>query len=439
MTTASNKNQNNTYKLMGRDLYAAMGSPKTILAPMVDQSELAWRILSRRYGADICYTPMLHARLFANDKKYRKDMWSDLDGDAKLDRPLVAQFCANNPAELLEAASHLVGKCDAVDLNLGCPQGIAKKGHYGSFLMEEWDLIHDLINIVHTKLGVPVTAKIRIFPTKEKSLEYAQHVLKAGAQFLTVHGRTREMKGQQTGLADWSYIKHIRDNIPADTVLFANGNVLYPEDITRCFDQTQCDAVMSAEGNLYNPAVFNLNPDATIDEKFPRVDKLLREYFEIVKSLGPESRASKIALKSHFFKILRPFLVHHTDIRNAIGQSRAPRTEEDLIPWESIVAQVEDAVAKIYLSPDLADEVVTGDVQEWGGSYKEVPYWRCQPYFRTVNGIEKANTKLNDKNFQTKKAKGGSENVETSTAAEVDPVTNPVVEDLAEPLDEGTK
>lgn len=184
-------------KLKGRELFEKIGNPRHIVAPMVDQSELAWRVLSRRYGATLCYTPMFHAKLFATSEKYRREMWCDLDGDSKLDRPLVVQFCANDPEYLLQAAKLVEDKCDAVDLNLGCPQGIAKKGHYGSFLMEEWDLIHKLIKTLHENLNIPVTAKIRVFPDRQKTLDYAKMVLDAGAQFLTVHGRLREQKANK--------------------------------------------------------------------------------------------------------------------------------------------------------------------------------------------------------------------------------------------------
>ncbi|KAH3679016.1 hypothetical protein WICMUC_001211 [Wickerhamomyces mucosus] len=349
---------------------------------MVDQSELAWRILSRKYGATLCYTPMLHAKSFATSEKYRNDMWSSLDGDSEQDRPLVVQFCANDPDLLLQAAKHVVGKCDAVDLNLGCPQGIARRGKYGSFLMEDWDLIYKLINTLHVNLEIPVTAKIRVYEDYNKTLEYAKMVLSAGAQFLTVHGRTREMKGQKTGLANWDVLKFLRENLPQDTVFFANGNILYPEDITRCLNEITCDAVMSAEGNLYNPAVFTNSTN--LKDQFPRVDKVLRDYYEIVKNCPGE--ASKIAMKSHIFKILRPFLPHHIDIREKIVKI-APRQDFDGV--ESVILEVESIVNEIFERENIdeLDKITIGELELWGGEYRTVPYWRCQPYFRPVNGI----------------------------------------------------
>lgn len=372
-------------KINGQELFERMGKPRKIVAPMVDQSELAWRILSRRHGATLCYTPMFHARLFATSEKYRRDMWCDLDGDPKYDRPLVVQFCANDPAHLLDAARLVQDKCDAVDLNLGCPQGIAKKGHYGSFLMDEWDLISKLINTLHMSLDVPVTAKFRVFADKERTLQYAQMILDAGAQFLTVHGRLREQKGQKTGLADWEIIKYLRQNLPPQTIIFANGNILYPEDMDRCLKYTKCDAIMSAEGNLYNPGLFDGSNQK--EKTFPRVDQIARELFEIVKEECPNSRASRNALKSHMFKILRPFLQEHTDIRSLLAKMSPKHSFQD---WENqIIIPIERTVSELMNAPgfEARDIFTQGELQPWGGRYWNVPYWRCQPYFRPVNGV----------------------------------------------------
>ena len=68
---------------------------------MVDQSELAFRALCRKYGAEAAYTPMLHSRLFAGKDSYRKEMFTTCPED----RPLFVQFCTNDPADFVQAAS----------------------------------------------------------------------------------------------------------------------------------------------------------------------------------------------------------------------------------------------------------------------------------------------------------------------------------------------
>jgi len=329
-------------KLHGRAFYESIGSPKLVLAPMVEQSEFvrlifyssfwyfrrlttrfaqAWRLLSRSFLPSdqqrslLAYTPMFHSKMFHEKSHYRdahfqplkatipsppddyhtsqlQDSERHLDGHPAIDRPLTVQFCSNDPDDLLKAAQHVAPFCDAVDLNLGCPQGIAKRGKYGAFLQETPDLIASMIRKLHEQLDVPVTAKMRVLETKEKTLAYAKTLLDAGASIITVHGRRREQKGHNTGLADWQMIRHLRESLPKDTVIFANGNILQHEDIATCLEATGADGVMSAEGNLYDPTIFAPPPPIGNEgreywrdkdgKSGYRVDAVMRRYLDII-------------------------------------------------------------------------------------------------------------------------------------------------------------
>ena len=386
----------------------------------------AWRMLSRSFmPADdqrglLAYTPMFHARLFADTPKYRETCFqpvkstlpdppadvsngplehydAHLDGNPNIDRPTFVQFCANDPEKLLASAKLVQPYCDAVDLNLGCPQGIAKKGHYGAFLQEDQDLIYRLINTLHKGLDVPVTAKFRILDTREKTLQYAKVLLSAGASIITVHGRQRHQKGHNTGLADWSMIKYLREQLPPETVMFANGNILQHEDIAACLEATGVDGVMSAEGNLHDPTIFG--PPPAIGQEGReywrdrdgkggyRMDAAMRRYLDIIykyvlqqpaperkplfitsdpitedeaqateapaaeqEDEGPPRKKRKksekknqtqdpnlTAMQAHMFQMLRPLITKHTHIRDALARSRSG----DIASFERVLAMVE--------------------------------------------------------------------------------------------------
>ncbi|KAH7927902.1 Dus-domain-containing protein [Leucogyrophana mollusca] len=415
-------------KLCGYEFYReVLGSAKYIVAPMVDQSELAWRILSRRYGAQLVYTPMINAKMFASSSntRYRDQSFNIPNGEegGVSDRPLIVQFCANNPEQLLASAKVVEDHCDAVDINLGCPQEIAKKGHYGSFLQDEWGLIYELVNTLHQNLKVPVTAKFRVFPTVEKTVEYARMLERAGAQILTCHGRLREQRGQNTGLADWAKIRAVKEAVSIP--VFANGNILYHSDIAACLEATGADGVMSAEGQLYNAALFapaprpsyNLavsmssqetltsrnippshapslpplpSPPTTLTGHHPPHADLALEYLAIVLSPSLKTKPPLSAVKGHLFKLMRPALAREPDLRDRLGRVCARDGGDGGVEgwgreFEGVVKEM-----KRRMDRDAAEALQGRTIEELATiepitGLKVLPHWLAQPYFRPPN------------------------------------------------------
>lgn len=231
-----------------------------IMAPMVGASELAFRLLCRNYGAQLCYTPMMSAQDFAKDPANAGFQTTPQD------RPLVCHFWANKPADLVAAAKRAAPLCDAIDLNLGCPQRTAYAGHFGSYLLDPKDrsLICDIIRATANAVDIPVFCKIRLLETEEKTLELVRQLRDSGATLVAIHARYRaswERKGPgaRDGPAHLDQITRIREHLKQDgkpLVLVTNGNTITWDDVQENLRSTGADGLMSAEGLLDDPALF---------------------------------------------------------------------------------------------------------------------------------------------------------------------------------------
>jgi tRNA-dihydrouridine synthase len=279
----------NWNKLPPFEFWNNIGNPKYVCAPMVDQSELAFRTLVRKYGCDLTFTPMIHSVMFATQEKCRQRWLEDI---SEYEQPCFVQFCGHDPEILLKSAKHVEKKTPCIDLNLGCPQGIARRGNYGSFLLENEELVLKIVGYLVNNLKCGVSCKIRLFTDLKRSYQLAKNLEENGIKVLTIHGRTREQNKDLTGLSNWQAIRKIKEliNVP----IIANGGIEEFEDIQKCFDSTNCDAVMSAEKLLENPFLFS--------GMMYDIDETALEFIEISRKLDSDISSCRAHLYKFYYQ-----------------------------------------------------------------------------------------------------------------------------------------
>jgi tRNA-dihydrouridine synthase 1 len=325
--------------------FHSLGAPKYWVAPMVDQSELPFRLLCLRHGATAAYTPMLHARLFLEKPTYRKEHFATCAED----RPVLAQFCANDPEILLGAARIVEPHVDGVDLNLGCPQRIASRGRYGAYLMDDLPLVERLVSTLASNLNVPVTVKIRRFDDIERTVAYAAMLERAGASLVAVHGRTRQQRQASACLAEWEYISAVKRALRVPVL--ANGNIRTLHDVESCMKVTGTDGVLSAESLLEDPALFSpqrLLPGGELTQTDG--PKMLLEYLELCKTYPVPWRM----LKGHTFKLIGPWLSEFVDLRDVLNRGKTVMDRDTLEAFTHEVITRIKATGRTYAVPALS-------------------------------------------------------------------------------------
>lgn len=377
-----------------------LGEPKTVAAPMVAQSDLAFRRLVRNHGTDLAFTQMIHAHNFVSSKAFQdsyldvyKDNESiimtpsglnaleDIDWDewrqncisnhdisleqlnGEVNRwssyqesgPLVVQIAGHDPDTLSKAAQIILertnrcsngngyeGPVSGIDVNCGCPQGIARKGRYGAFLMEEsLDTVCNIITRLREDLpiNVGVSCKIRIpnevgTPEGNAILKHrVERLIDAGCELITVHGRTLKENKTAVRECNWDAIAQVvriaKQYSGYDYPIIANGGIEFSSDVSKCLEYTGAKAVMSSESLLENPALFNDRFDDGIDlspkDIFNRQIRLCHEYLDFCTlypplpgSLGKVGGAFN-CIRAHLFKMLYRYFEEQHDLRSDLG------------------------------------------------------------------------------------------------------------------------
>ncbi len=215
-----------------------------LLSPMVDVTDLPYRLLCRKAGASIAYTPMLYTSQLLN----KNEATQKLIKTNKADSPLGIQITGSKLEEF-ERCIPILKKFALVDINCGCPSIRITGNQAGSYLLKNPDKIQDIIKLLKSH-GLTVTAKIRLGFKINNVLEVAKAIEKAGADALTVHTRLATEGSSIPAQHEW--IKRIRKEISIP--LIANGDIFTGKDAETLLKQ--CDGIMISRGAFGNPLIF---------------------------------------------------------------------------------------------------------------------------------------------------------------------------------------
>jgi tRNA-dihydrouridine synthase B len=222
------------------------------LAPMAGVTDISFRILCKNMGCGLTFTEMVRAKgLLYDNQKTKKILEID-----KEEGTVGVQIYGNEPeimSEVVKMFNKDYNVC-LIDINMGCPVRKVVKTGCGAALMKTPKLAFEIVREIKKVSTKPVTVKFRKGWDENNinAIEFAQLLEEAGADAITVHGRTREQ--MYKGKSDWGIIKQIKQKVKIPVI--GNGDLFTAEDVKKMFEETGCDGVMIARGALGNPWIF---------------------------------------------------------------------------------------------------------------------------------------------------------------------------------------
>ncbi len=226
---------------------------EAFLAPMAGVTDFPFRVICKRYGASLLYTEMINAKAlcYGDENTFSMLEVKPEEGD------VAVQIFGHEPQYMAEAASILsdMNRFRIIDINMGCPAPKITKNNEGSALMKDPALAFKIIDSVKKASKLPVTVKFRKGwdDSCVNAVEFARNAQAAGADCITVHGRTREQ--YYSGKADWDIISEVKKSVSIPVI--ANGDIFSIGDAVNIIEKTGADAYMIGRGSQGNPFIFS--------------------------------------------------------------------------------------------------------------------------------------------------------------------------------------
>ncbi len=254
---------------------------KVSLAPMAGITDYVLRSLVRENSENALLTTEMISSEFLTQSK-----GGDILERAENHSPISYQLSGHKPKMIADCAKYLEKYADMIDINMGCPVNKVVKGTDGCALMRNADLAQEIVKEVKSNINLPLSVKFRLGYTFDELnyVEFGQKMQEAGADFITIHARTRsQMYG---GKADWKKIAELKHNV--DIPVFANGDVVSIETAVQCLEDSEADGVAVGRGALGDVTLIGriekylsageYLPPPTLEEKIETLkDHLKRE------------------------------------------------------------------------------------------------------------------------------------------------------------------
>ncbi len=225
--------------------------PKVYLAPMAGITDVPFRSVVQRYGADGLFSEMVASQQVVQgkpDMRARAELGVGAAGT-------VVQLVGREARWMAEAARVVADAgAERIDINMGCPARKVVGGLSGSALMRDVDHALSLIEATVDAADVPVSVKMRLGWDGDSlnAPELAARAETAGAAMVTVHGRTRCQFYQ--GKADWRAIAAVKAAVSIPVI--ANGDISSTRSATRALAESGADGVMVGRGARGRPWIL---------------------------------------------------------------------------------------------------------------------------------------------------------------------------------------
>ena len=256
-----------------------------VLAPIAGFTDVGFRDIAVRYGAALTYTEMISCKGMVYGSEKTKELLATTDNE-KIKAVQIFVFVADIMAKACKMSE--MAKFDIIDINMGCPVPKIVNNGEGSALLNNPKLAMHIVKTLKQETGKVVTVKFRKgFKRGENvAVDFAKYMQDAGADGITVHGRTRE--DYYNGLSDWETIAKVVEAVQIPVI--ANGDVVDLNSYLKIKEVTKAAGVMIARGALGNPQIFKEIAENTlkIATIFKNVDKkrdilsqieILKEYY----------------------------------------------------------------------------------------------------------------------------------------------------------------